>query len=463
MAVSIDQAPSKSASAVAVLEARENEWFSLRPLLADDLTAETERRYREQFRVLGERLKRDLGLRNGPLTFDLLGDEPRLRVSGVAGTLNVSNEITVQVSPKFAQLGGGAATWEESILTMLERVRRKHYVHARTRRLSTRPATFLDHMALAYVDSLNEALREDPIRTYSVREEVAPFLRGQFAVERQIASLLDRPGRIHCNVDYLETNNQYNHLLHWVARRFEALTFDPQVRRLVAGIVPRLPLIVGPPQLAVQLPLLPPPQYRYFADALDIASTLARGFVHSQARGRVRGYGYLINMEQLFERFIEHSLAHMVTRLGGKFSVVPQESRRYARPLSGTRSYYTRPDNVIYDGEIPVLLVDAKYKRLEDADEGTPSKPNNGDVYQLYASMIAHGASAGLLVYPRVIGDGVVELSTSLQIWEVGHAPNAGLVAATSFDLGGLHGRSQLVEFDQHLEEVLKLVLDGGG
>src|SRR5262249_37702234 len=154
--------------------------------------------------------------------------------------------------------------------------------------------------------------------------------------------------RIHCNVDYLETNNQYNHLLHWAARRFEALTFDPQVRRLIAGIVPRLPPIVGPPQVAAQLPLLPPPQYRHFVDALDIASTLARGFIHSQARGRVRGYGYLINMEQLFEKFIERSLAHSVTGMGAAFTVVAQETRCYARPIGGTRSYYTRPDNVVY-------------------------------------------------------------------------------------------------------------------
>jgi 5-methylcytosine-specific restriction endonuclease McrBC regulatory subunit McrC len=441
------------------LDARENEWFSLAPFHAGDLGAEEERSDRERVRILGERLKRDLGLRQSPLSFDVQAGEPRLRVSGIAGTLNLSRELTVQVSPKFAQLGTGAGHWEESIVTMLERVRRRQYVHARSRRLSSRPATFLDHMALAFVDAVTDALREDPIRTYAVQEEVAPFLRGQFAVERQVASLLDRPGLIHCRVDYLETDNTYNHLLHWAARRFEALTFDPQVQRLVASVTPRLPPITGPPQLTAQLPLRPPPQYRHFADSLDIASTLARGFVHSQSRGTVTGYGYLINIEKLFETFLERSLAHVTPTLGSSYSVVPQETRLYAKAVTGRRSYYTRPDNVIYEGAAPRLLVDAKYKRLEDADEGTPSKPNNGDVYQLYASMTAHGAGLGLLVYPRVIGDGIESGPSTIQAWRVGQPPNEGTVAAVSLDLGGLRSRSELNEFDQALLKTLSAVM----
>jgi 5-methylcytosine-specific restriction endonuclease McrBC regulatory subunit McrC len=456
-----DTEPQGGPGTAAVLEARENEWFSLRPLVSGELTAERERWYREEFRVLSERLKRDLTLRQTPLAFDLVGGEPRLRVSGIAGTLNLRRGITVQVSPKFAQVTGGAGAWEESILTMLERVRKRQYVHARSRRLSTRPATFLDHMALAYVDALTDAMREDPIRTYVVREEVAPFLRGQFAVERQIASLLDRPGRIHCNVDYLETNNVFNHLLHWAVRRFEALAFDPQVRRLAASMAPRLPPIIGPPQLTSHLPLLPPAQYPHFGDALDIASTLARGVAHSQARGRVRGYGYLINMEQLFEKFVERSLAHIVISLGPTFSVVAQEARRYARAITDTRSYYTRPDNVIYKDAAPRMLVDAKYKRLEEADEGTPTRPNNSDVYQLYASMIAHGVKLGLLVYPRVISEGIVRGRSPLQVWEVGHPPSNGVITAVSLDLGGLRARAQLLEFDRSFVTTLEAVLTG--
>ena len=439
-----------------VVEARENEWFSLRSTIAGELTAEEERSHREEVRSLGERLKRNLGLRQSPLAFDVLGGEPRLRVSGVAGTLNLSRGVTVQVSPKFAEVGEGAVAWEESVLTILERVRRRQYVHARTRGLSYRPATFFDHMALAYVDALTYALREEPIRTYFTQEEITPFLRGQFAVERQVASMLDRPGRIHCNVDYLETNNPYNHLLHWAARRFEALAFDPRVRRLVADVKPSLPAISGSPQLAAHLPLLPPPQYRHFADALEIASTLARGFVHSQVRGTVRGYGYLLNMEQLFERFVEVSVAHAATRLGPTHTAVAQETRRYARSVGGTRSYYTRPDNVVYEDNSPRLLVDAKYKRLEEADKGTPSRPNNTDVYQLFASMVAHGVDRGLLVYPRVSGEAASPEMLPLQRWEAGPPSDLRLIAAARLDIGRLRTAAHVRSLDEALANTMQ-------
>src|SRR5262245_41597228 len=92
-----------------IIEARENEWVSLRPLFEADLTPETERLHREEIRVLGERLKRDLTLRQAPLGFEIVSGDPRLRISGVAGTLNLWRDVTIQISPKFAGVGAGAA------------------------------------------------------------------------------------------------------------------------------------------------------------------------------------------------------------------------------------------------------------------------------------------------------------------------------------------------------------------
>jgi 5-methylcytosine-specific restriction enzyme subunit McrC len=429
----------------AVVAARENEWVAL---AGGPMSAAAERRLRERCRLVGDRLKRDLGLRQSPLSLDVVDGRAQLRIGGVAGTLNLSPELSIQVQPKFAKAAAAAGAWQESVLTILDRTRRRHFTFARSRRLSLRPALFLDHMALAYADALTQALRREPIRVYRTREETAPFLRGQFAVERQLASLLSRPDRIHCNVDYLDTDNVFNQLLHWAGRRFTSAARDARVRREVAAASALLPPVTEPPRVTNRLPLLPPAQYEQFAPALDIASTLARGFAHSEAPGRTSGYGYLVNMERLYERFIEASLKHAVPLVGADHSVTSQETRRYAEAqTAAVRSYYTRPDNVIYFDGKPLLLVDAKYKRLEDADEGVLKRPNNGDVYQLFASMAAHRARRGLLIYPTV---GAGSSADTMQVWKVPLGSEA-YIGAVTVDLSDLISRAELHEFDVRL------------
>jgi 5-methylcytosine-specific restriction enzyme subunit McrC len=307
-------------------------------------------------------------------------------------------------------------------------------------------------MALAYADGLREAVRRDPIRVYRIREETAPFLRGQFAVERQLNSLLSRPDRIHCNVDYLDTDNSFNHLLHWAGRRFTTAARDAGVRRVVASATMLLPAVSELPRIPDQLPLRAPAQYEHFSEVLEIASTLARGLTHSGALGRTSGYGYLVNMERLYERFIEASLVFALPLLGHGHSVKNQETKRYAAAMTaGVRSYHTRPDNVIYKDGKPLVLIDAKYKRLEDADEMSLRRPNNGDIYQLFASMTAHKTNRGLLVYPAL---GLGSVADKMQLWKVSAGADAHIGAVT-VDISNLTSRSALGEFDRRLAQVV--------
>ncbi len=429
-------------------QAREGDWAQLDEVAT--ISAEDERRLRERCKTVGDRIKRDLGLRQNPLSINVVDGRAFFRASGVAGTLELSPRLTLQIEPKFASASGDAPVWQETLLTILERTRRRHYTYVRSRRLELRPAVFLDHMALAFADAVRAAVDRDPIRVYRVQEETSPFLRGQFAVERQVASLLNRPDRIHCNVDYLDTDNEYNHLLRWAGRRFGGSVRDAQVRRDVAIAVELLPSIEGPPRVPNRLPLRPPAQYEHFGEALEIASTLARGLAHSGGAGRTTGYGYLLNMERVFERFLEVSIQYAANHLGGEFKAVAQQTRRYAKVLTpNVNSYYTRPDNVIYREDNPILLVDAKYKRLEDAEETGLKRPNNGDVYQLFASMAAHGSTRGLLVYPTL---GIVSTADRMQIWRV-PANGDAFVGAVTVDVSALTSRAALVEFDRRLAD----------
>ena len=435
---------------------RENISVPIEEILGRLPSAEDLTQFRREVRIKGERIRHDTRFRNNPLSIGESGPRATFRASGISGALNLFG-TNIQVSPKFVVSPDHLRSWQQSVITMLDSTRKKVFTYSRVRDLALRRATFIDHVALAYSDAIQSALREEAIHVYERREERAPFLRGRFAVERQMRSILDRPHRIECDVDYRETNNHFNHLLHWAADRFSSLVLDSQVRRQVDRVKQELPAVSGPPRVPMHLPLRAPAQYRHFDEPLDIASILARGYAHGDQRGAFAGYGFVLNMEKLFEDFVEASLRRSQSDLS--LELRPQDVRLYAKSIGKVRSYYTRPDNALYKSGLPALLVDAKYKTLGEGDvELVLKKPNNADVYQLFASMVAHGCTRGLLVYPQILsdedlGDGKVRW------WGVSTEAFKALIGAVALPISDLRSKSALGNVDGHLRAIVNAAL----
>jgi 5-methylcytosine-specific restriction enzyme subunit McrC len=438
---------------------RENDWHLLSNIVDTDVTKGGRVSWRREVQAKSEQIKRALGLRYTPLILDDREAGLSLRASGIAGSFYLFDSY-LQIAPKFVGNEDLIQNWQTSVLSMLDRVRRKQYTYSRVKGVSLQKATFIDHVALAYVDAIEKALREEPIQVYRIREETSPYLRGRFAVGRQMQSVLDRPHLIHCEVDYLETDNQYNHLLHWAGNRFVTLVFDSQVRRQLASTLEKLPSITPPAKIPMHLPVTVPPQFKHYSEAINIASVLAKGYGHGQETGRLAGYGYVLNMERLFEGFVERSLDHVV-RCHDVSSYVlrPQATRIYAEAVEkGLKSYYTRPDNVLYKDNQAALLVDAKYKKLSEADEGSKQRPQNSDIYQLFASLVAHQCSRGLLLYPRMLHETPSE-DGRLKLWKVSAAGQTYVIGASTVNIANLSSKMSLNLFDQQLDSTIQRVL----
>lgn len=413
-----------------------------------------------EFDNASRRLKRDLRLRSMPITTERVHGDFNVRFTGISGTLLICGTY-IHIVPKFILTPEALNDWQITVLNMLSRVR--SWVHTYSKTLGTLRAqfSFIDHIALAFAEALENALDQEPIHIYQLHEEVSPFIRGRLAPERTVVLSFSQPHKLVCEVDYLETDNQFNHLLHWAGEHLLAHVADSQIRRKLSFVISKLPPVTRPLRLPGHLPLLLPPQYRYFNQAMEIASSLARGFSHSHQDGSVSTYGYVLDMESLFERFIEKTLLHSVNLLGSDaYESVPQDSKLYAEPItSSCKSYYTRPDNVIYRNEKPLLIVDAKYKRFGEADSGTPARPQNADIYQLFASLVAHKCDRGLLVYPRTVVERDIE-SEEILLWKVRGANNPVLFGATSIDISQLTSKAELKEMDEKLARTLRYILD---
>lgn len=431
---------------------REGEWFPL-ARLAGSSEADQQRSWLAEIDRAGRSLRADLRLAQMPVAYRWT-DGPELRFSGVVGALTVRRRI-FHIIPKYVRRDG----WEDALLVILRRARGFYSYRHSPIDASHRRISFVDHMAFTFVQELRQALQLDPIRVYAQREERSVYLRGRLDIERHMQSPITERGRLHCIVDYLDDINEFNDLLLWATNRFRQLAVDPRVRQAlqeIAGQLPKRDAEIRPP---ARLPMRAPSQYSHFRAALEIASTLARGAQTRQGNGSGDGYGYVLDMSRVFERFVAATLSRAVDLLSSDLSVVEQLTSQFASPVTPhARAYYTRPDNVVRLGAVPVALVDAKYKRLADADEGVKTRPHNADLYQLFASSVAQKVRLGVLVYPA----DTAGASVPIESWHVDTTFGQTSLAAVAIDLSGLHTRADLHAVDSRFADALATILSVG-
>jgi 5-methylcytosine-specific restriction endonuclease McrBC regulatory subunit McrC len=353
-----------------------------------------------------------------------------------------------------------ASNWQLSVLNMLAVARRKSFTYSHVDTIGGGRATFIDHIALAYADALTKALRHEAIQTYRTREDVSLYLRGTLLIERQLQTILTNPRLLHCSVSYLDTDNSLNQLLHWAGQILLRSTFDSSARRTLAAAVARLPSVTDIPTYLLHIPNYLPRQFEHYRDAFEIAATLARGYGYGQQWGIHSGYGYVLNMESIFEGFVENCLQTIAQEKyeteGWEF--FPQSSALFAvASTENCRDYHTRPDNRLTINGGNVLLVDAKYKKALPSGSSRHHRPENADLYQLFASLVAHQCKRALIVYPWSEQD---ETDPKPRIWCVDIERGKAVVIATmGLNILDLGSRQELRRVREDLTAAIEHVL----
>lgn len=411
----------------------------------------------------GKKFRKQLGLRADPFTFRSgLGGALEMRTSGIAGTVSVG-DVVFDIAPKFAPLGNGLQDWSASMLLLMQYARKRDLALTRARHLAVERHSFVDLLAMAFTDATEAGLADQAIQTYRSSPQSLPVLRGRLNLPRQMKSVFARPHLLECDVDELDADNGYNGLLKWAAQAFAAAVRAPALRRRLADLALRIP---GQPSRRLALQggrIQPPPQYRVWTEALEIAALLSSGLSHATGRGIAQGYSFVFNMERLFEHFVELTLARAVAKMAGRgYSSKTQVSTAYAEPEPGTKiRFFSRPDNLLLQDGAPAVVVDAKYKRLSDAEGMRNRKPVNADVYELIAAMTAHNCHCGLLVYPRVLGDAILDDHT-LHTWTVSSFGTTLRIGALALDLRKLRVHADLETIDKTLAAALDALLAAG-
>jgi 5-methylcytosine-specific restriction enzyme subunit McrC len=260
-----------------------------------------------------------------------------------------------------------------------------------------------------FATHLREEWQRGTYRTYQTIDDENTVLKGKWRISEQ----LRHPNRSHIflvSYDEFTADNRLNRVFRFVVERLWKLTRDNDNRQVLGELrqwmdeVTLVRNIVSHDANPSQLTRL---NERY-RPLLNLARVFLDGGALQLAAGDLSSFAFVFDMNQLFEKFI----AGFVHRHAGEIlseelracDFLPQArgASRYLARKNEQTVFQTRPDLAFRKEMQFPLLVDTKYKRLDERDKKLGV--SQADFYQMHAYAHRYGCNRVILLYPQSIG-----------------------------------------------------------
>lgn len=357
--------------------------------------------------VADRRLAVELALGEGRLVVDELVGGLRVKATSWVGVVRFE-DFEIRVIPK--QVGGNF-----DALRMLDYATGigalKQQSRDPVRRLAVEGRSLIDLIGWLLADEAERILRDGPVQDYVTREASLSSLRGRLLYVEQFRRRFGQIDKLECRFDEFESDVLENQLIAAalvVARR---ICQDDTVRRRTALLSSLFNELCDPASLEstqARHELVYHRRNQHYRPAHVLAWLFLEkiGVDDLFSAGAARSFAFLIDMNDLFERFVTRLLRDL---FAGRQVQVMEQRQDYSlvmNELTGKPYAAARPDVLLEwteQGTRRRLPIDAKYKLYDSG------KIDSGDVYQTFFYAYAYGREAtadvassrqAVIVYP---------------------------------------------------------------
>ncbi len=231
-------------------------------------------------------------------------------------------------------------------------------------------------------------------RAYEEKEAQGSHLQGRLDLPAQMRQGPAHKERIHSRHDELTPDLPCNQAPRMVAERL--LSQQRLDDRVLAGLREALTGWgdVRSRTLSTEelTRLAEQPVREDYRSLLELCLLLWQGLAPGMQPGDTPSPTFLLDLERVFERYLTRGLIEAFSRRGWR--ALAQQSCPISLPVADQPDIVMRPDVLVLHEERPVLVVDAKWKRLKKG------QPETGDLYQMLAYCTALDVQRAALVYP---------------------------------------------------------------
>lgn len=200
------------------------------------------------------------------------------------------------------------------------------------------------------------------VRDYRQYEESLPTLRGRIDVGSQVTRRLGQPIPLDCRYQEYDEDTPLNRVIKAGIQRLLGL---PGIERRVANqLRHHLRLFAAVADVSYAPSAVPDLRYSRLTSSWEAAGRIAELILRADSvrdtLGEVQGASFTVDMNKLFEQFIERVTAEIALEHGWTFDA--QARRRLSD------SVFIKPDLLLRRGDRDCAVGDAKYKALSPAD-----------------------------------------------------------------------------------------------
>ena len=267
--------------------------------------------------------------------------------------------------------------------------------------------SLLELVVLLFVEASERVLRRGLLSGYVEREDDLPIVRGRILGDRQLLERFGQLDRIICRFDELEHDVVENQLLTAALQVASSRVTSVGLRRRISRLRGVLEPICDTDQLNLAGARTTMTYNRlnaHYETAHQLGWLLfdALGIDDLFAPGEAQSFSFLLNMNQLFERFVTRVVEQVLP--AARYRVTSQSLfKSVVWNVSSQRPYTSIIPDVVVErrGESNGrVAIDAKYKLYDERGF------DQGDIYQTFLYAFALGATAlggvptSLLLYP---------------------------------------------------------------
>ena len=289
----------------------------------------------------------------------------------------------------------------------------------------------LEFLIRVFTEKLFDLVRQGLPRNYEGMERDLPAIRGSLNVVRQFTKHAVNPSRLACRFDELTkdiTLNQKMKATIWFLFKYSKDANNQQRLRELMFLYADIELVAAA-NLKHKLITLDRTNEKWHW-LIEMADMLLANQFQSTSGGQNKGFSFLFDMNQLFEKYLSHKIRQAARKLG--YDVELQNTEKFC--LTDSRSqeqlFKIKPDLVVKSEGKVIHVIDTKWKHLKSKSDNPQMGVENPDIYQIMTYGQLHDSKRLTLLYPH---------SSNLETSE-GHQLSGGTVedrtlAISTFDL----------------------------
>lgn len=323
----------------------------------------------------------------------------------VVGVVSVPGAV-IEILPKLDARGPGQRrAASDSLLAMLEFAGEIPASARDVAEVGSRRAPLSETLIAIFAKRLVESLTLGVPRDYRELEDNLPTLRGRLLVGRQVQVNAVRPDRFYCRFQRFDEDTGLNRVLLATATVLLSVASMPRTLDRLRVAVDLLEGVDVMPltQQAIERVVLSRKTQR-FSDLLAFCRLVAANASPDPSAGTHRTFSLLVDMDDLFERFVAGFYHRVVLRhpecagLSLKTQATGQRRHLLRDVASGKGVVELRPDLLfVRASDKKKVVMDTKWKRA-DRDKRMPA--GRSDLFQLHAYCTAFDAATGVLLFP---------------------------------------------------------------